>query len=173
MTLARPQQAALAPVREAMLGRAAEQAGQIVADAQRAARALGAEARRAAADAMARAQQEGWAQAEPLAAAERHRGRRQARAIALGAELRARDEVADAIRAAVLGLRDQPGYGELRDRLAALAGRAAGQGATVSEHADGGVIAHAPGVLVDCSLPRLAERVIEVLDPRIRELQAS
>jgi len=173
MRLATAQQAALAPVRAAMLRRAGAQAQELVGDAHRAAGALLAQARAAAADAVTRAQQEGRARAAPLAAAERHRGRRQARAILLAAELRASDELAGRIRAAVLGLRDEPGYGELRDRLAALAGRAAGPGAAVSEHPAGGVIARAPGVLVDCSLPRLAERAVEALNPRIRELYTS
>jgi hypothetical protein len=173
MSLATAQQAALAPVREAMLRRAAGRADLLVADARRAAQALLTQARTDAAAAVTMAREDGQAQAEPLAVAERNRGRHDARAILLGADLLARDELADRIRAAIRGLRDQPGYPELRDRLAALAGSVAGPGATVSEHPDGGVIARAPGVLVDCSLPRLAERAIDRLGRRIRELQES
>jgi hypothetical protein len=173
MTAAPTRQTALAPVRDAMLRRATARADLLVAEASRAAQALLAQARRDAADALLRAGLEGQAQAEPLAVAERNRGRHDARAILLGAELRDRDELAARIRAAVRGLRDQPGYPELRDRLAGLAQRAAGPDATVSEHPDGGVIARAPGILVDCSLPRLAERAIDRLGPRIREPYAS
>lgn len=173
MTLATRRQAALAPVRDTMLRRATARADLLVAEARRSAQALLAQARRDAAEAVIRARQEGQVQAEPLAVAERNRGRHDARAILLGAELQARDELAARIRAAVRGLRDQPGYPELRDGLAALARQAAGPGATVSEHPDGGVLARAPGVLVDCSLPRLAERAIDMLGPRIRELYTS
>jgi vacuolar-type H+-ATPase subunit H len=173
MTASTRRQAALAPVRDAMLRRAAARADLLVAEASREAQALLAQARKDAADAVLRAGQEGRAQAESLAVAERNRGRHDARAILLGTELRARDELAGRIRAAVRGLRDQPGYPEFLDRLAGLAQRAAGPRATVSEHPDGGVIARAPGVLVDCSLPRLAERAIDLLGPRIRELYAS
>ena len=41
-------------------------------------------------------------------------------------------------------LRDAPGYPALRERLARLAQAAAGPGAVVSEHPDGGVVAEAP-----------------------------
>ena len=39
--------------------------------------------------------------------------------------------------------------------------------AVVSEHPDGGVIARAGGVVVDCSLPRLADEAIAALAARI------
>jgi vacuolar-type H+-ATPase subunit E/Vma4 len=173
MTLVSEQQAALEPVRAAMLRRAAAEAESIIATARRDAAALVAGARREAEAAEARARADGMALAAPLAAAERSRGRRAARAALLAAQRGLRDETESRIRAAILGLRDQPGYGELRDRLAALARAAAGPGAAVSEHPRGGVIARAPGVLVDCSLPRLAERVIRALGPQIRECCAS
>jgi hypothetical protein len=170
--LRRQQEAALAPVRAALLGDAQAEADRILAEARRAAGALIGRAQADSVDAVLRAEAEGRARAEPLALAEVSRGRREARAILLGAQLRARGELEDRIRAAVSGLRDEPGYGELRDTLADLARRAAGPGATVTEHPGGGVLAHAPGVLVDCSLPRLAERAIQALGQQIRELTA-
>jgi len=167
------QQTALGPVRAAMLRRAAAEAGEIIAAARRDASALLAAARRDAAAAVNQARADGLAQAVPLAAAERNRGHRAAREALLGAERGLRDEAEQRIRAAVLGLGDQPGYGELRDRLTAVARAAAGPGAAVSEHPAGGVVARAPGVLVDCSLPRLADRVIARLAAQIRELGPS
>ena len=172
MTLAAEQHAALEPVRAAMLRRAAAEADAIRATAGQQAAALLAAARRDAETALRRARADGMALAAPLAADEQARGRRAARAALLAAERGIRDEAERRIRAAILGLPDEPGYAELRDRLAVLAQAAAGPGAVVRDHPEGGVIAHAPGVLVDCSLPRLAERVIAALGPRITELCA-
>jgi hypothetical protein len=173
MTLRAEQQAALEPVRSTMLHRAAAEADAIIATARRDASALLAAARRDAEATLRRARADGLALAAPLAAAEQARGRRAARTELLGAEHGIRNEAEDRIRAAILALPGQPGYGELRDRLAALALAAAGPGAVISDHPGGGVIARAPGVLVDCSLPRLAERAIAVLAPEIGKLCAS
>jgi vacuolar-type H+-ATPase subunit E/Vma4 len=170
MTLVSEQLSALEPVRAGMLRRATAEAEAIIAAARQDAAALLAAARRDAEAALGQARADGIAQAMPLATAERIRGRRAAREILLAAERGLRHEAEDRIRAAVLGRRDQPGYGELRDRLTALSRAAAGPGAVVSEHPAGGVVAYAPGVVVDCSLPRLADRVIGDLGPQISEL---
>ena len=171
--LGRRQELALAPVRAALLHSASAQAAQILADARRAADTLREQARRDAASMISQAQAEGRAQAAPLARAEISRGHREARAAVLGTELRARGELEHRIESAITGLKDEPGYNELRDGLAELALQAAGPGATISEHPAGGVVARAPGVLVDCSLPKLAQQVIEALGPRVRELGAA
>ena len=171
--LGRRQEVALAPVRAALLRSASAQAAQILADARRAADALREQARRDAASMITQAQAEGRAQAGPLARAEISRGHREARAAVLRAQLCARGELEHRIESAVTGLKDEPGYNELRDRLAELALQAAGPGATMSEHPAGGVVARAPGVLVDCSLPKLAQQAIEALGPRASELGAA
>jgi vacuolar-type H+-ATPase subunit E/Vma4 len=170
MTLATRQDAALAPTRAVLLRRAAEHAEQVVAQADQAARALVARARQDAETAVAQARSQGAAQAGPLAVAERSRSRRESHSVALAAELRIRDELAARIRSEVCGLRDGPGYGDLRDRLADLARQVAGRGAEITEHPEGGVTARTAGVVVDCSLPRLADRVIEALGPQIARL---
>ncbi|MGO8958265.1 MAG: hypothetical protein ACLQFR_12975 [Streptosporangiaceae bacterium] len=172
MTLRRRQDAALAPVRAVLLRDAAAEADRVLADARNAARAKVEQARADAAGAINRAEAEGRAQVAALALAELSRGRREARRILLDAESRARAQLAGQIRSALINLRYQPGYGELRAKLVELARRAAGPGATVTEHHYGGVVASAPGVFVDCSLPRLAERVIEILGPQLNELSA-
>jgi hypothetical protein len=166
------QEQALAPVRAAMLRKASAEAAQIVAGARSAADALLEQARQDAAGMIRKAREEGQAQAAPLALAELNRGRREARAAALGAEQRARAELETRIGSAITGLKDEPGYPMLRDRLAMLALQAAGPGAAVSDAPGGGVVARAPGVLVDCSLPRLARRAIDALAPRIADLSA-
>jgi vacuolar-type H+-ATPase subunit E/Vma4 len=171
-SLGKRQERALAPVRAAMLRTASAEAGQILAGAHSAAAALLEQARRDGASMISKAREEGRAQAAPLALAEVSRGHREARAAMLLAQSRARDEVEQRIESAVTGLRNEPEYRKWRERLAELALQAAGPGATVSEHPGGGVVAQAPGVLVDCSLPRLAQRAIAALGPSIRELGA-
>jgi vacuolar-type H+-ATPase subunit E/Vma4 len=164
------QELALAPVRAALLRDASAEAERLLASARGAADALLEQARRDAVSKISHAREQGRMQAAQLARAELSRGRREARAIELGAQLHARADVERRIRTAIMGLKDEPGYGELRARLAGLALQAAGPGAAVSEHPEGGVVARGPGALVDCSLPRLAQRAIAVLDSRIREL---
>lgn len=173
MTLLASQDAALEPVRAAMLRRSGVQAQRIVAQASDAADALVARASHDADASVAQARADGAAEARPVAAAELNRSRRRARSVALRAELDVHDELAGRIRTAVCELRDQDGYPGLRDRLADLATSAAGPGAVVSEHPDGGVVARAGGVVVDCSLPRLAERAVAALAARIAGLCGS
>jgi hypothetical protein len=79
-------------------------------------------------------------------------------------------QLEERIKSAVLALRDQPDYPRLRDRLTEIAAGAAGPGAVITLHPDGGAIATAPGVVVDCSLGRLADRAIEALRARIAAL---
>jgi vacuolar-type H+-ATPase subunit E/Vma4 len=161
------QDVALEPVRTAMLRHATEQAERIVGQARDEAEALVARARLDAEDTVSKARADGAGQARSVAAAELSRSRRAARSVALRARLSVRDELAERIREAVGGLRHEAGYPEFRERLAEMARRAAGPGAIVTEHPDGGVVARADVVVVNCSLPRLADHVIEVLGPRI------
>ena len=173
MSLLSTQDAALEPVRAAMLQRAARRADQIAGQARAAAAALAAEARGNADAVVERARADGAARARPVAAAELSRSRRAARSVSLGANLAVYDEIAGRIRAAVLGLRDEPGYPALRDRLAGAASQVAGPQAEVSEDPAGGVVARAGAVVVDCSLPRMADRAVAALGPRIARLCGS
>lgn len=170
MTLTSRQQTALEPVRAAMLRQAAQEAAAAVAVATEAAAAMIAQAERDADALVARAKLEGAAQAAPVAAAELSRARQAARSVSLGADLAVRDEVVRRIKAAVLALASGPDYPQLVERLSALAASAAGPGAVVTAHPDGGVIATRGGVTVNCSLPRLADRAVAVLDARITAL---
>ena len=95
-----------------------------------------------------------------------------ARSALLGAQREAYDELRAQVRAAVDGLRGEPGYDRLLEALARMARLEAGPGATVTASPDGGVVARSPGVLVDCSLPRLADLAVEALDGEVRELWA-
>jgi vacuolar-type H+-ATPase subunit E/Vma4 len=162
--------AGLAPTRARMLRDAADQATRILADARREADAIAAQARQDAERAVRMAGAAGRVQAVPQAAAVRRQARNEARSALLGAQREAYDELRARVHAAVDGLRGEPGYDELLRALARMARLEAGPGATVTASGDGGVVARAPGVIVDCSLSRLAGLALEALDAEIREL---
>ncbi|HZC41667.1 MAG TPA: V-type ATP synthase subunit E [Streptosporangiaceae bacterium] len=172
MTVLPGADAALAPVRAAMLTRSREQAAAIVARARGEAAGLVAQARQEAEDAIARARAEGSARAAALAAAERSRARRDARVVVLRAQRDLLETLRSQVAAAVGALRGEPGYDQLLRRLTALARQAAGPDATVTEHPDGGVIATAPGVVADCSLPWLADQAVAAIGPDLARLWA-
>jgi vacuolar-type H+-ATPase subunit E/Vma4 len=159
--------AALAPARDAMLRQASEQAAEIVRQARRQAQEAIGQARRDAAAQVRSAAEAGRSQAVPLAAAVRNRGRRDARTALLSAQREAYEELCARVRAAVSALRDDPGYGQLAERLRRDAGRAAGPGAVVTEAPAGGVVARGPGTVVDCSLPRLADAAVAALGDQL------
>ena len=170
MTLRTRQDADLEPVRTALTTSALASTAGTVAAAQRAAEAVLTDALRAADEEVASAAAEGAADARPAAIAELARSRRTARSMVLEADQATQQYLAERIRAAVLALRDEPGYPRLRDRLREMAAGAAGPGAALADHPDGGVIATAPGVVVDCSLGKLADRAIAALGARIAAL---
>lgn len=171
MTRVVPAQAeALAPVRARMLEAAAIEADRIVAQARLEAAALVREAHRSAAEAVAQAQAQGRADGTRAAAAVRSRGREQAQSIALGAQREAHAELRREVRAAITALRADPGYGQLLRQLTAMATRLAGPDATVTVPPVGGVLARSGGVIVDCTLPRLADLAVGALGDQVREL---
>jgi vacuolar-type H+-ATPase subunit E/Vma4 len=163
---------ALAPARARMLHDAADQAARILADARREADGIVAHARREAERNVSLARAAGRAQAVPQAAAARRQARGDARSAVLGAQREAYDELRARVRAAVDDVRGEPGYDRLLEALTRMARLEAGPGATVTASEVGGVVARSPGVLVDCSLPRLAELAVEALAGEVRELWA-
>jgi vacuolar-type H+-ATPase subunit H len=160
-------EAALGPVRAALLRRAREQAAGITAEARRQAAAALEQAHRDAASQVARAREAGRSQAAQLSAELRAQGRRRARAALLGAQREAYEELRDRVRASMASLRGGPGYALLLERLRHDAGQAAGPGAVLTEAPAGGIIARAPGIVVDCSLPRLADAAVEALGEQV------
>lgn len=169
MTVTTDTVGALDPVRERMLSGARIEADRILARAKARAAVTIDQSRKEAADAVALAAAAGRAQAAPAAAAERARGRERARSVLLGARRAAYDELRGQVLAAVAGLRDEPGYDRLA-RLAEMAARAAGPGATITAAPDGGIVARSGNVVVDCSLSRLAALAVETLGERVRAL---
>lgn len=162
--------ASLAPVRARMRRDAADQAAGILAAAHREAAAIISRARQDATAVLAQAQAAGEQEAAVLAAAERARGRSEARTLLLRAQRAALGDLRTRVRGEVTALRGDPGYGQLRDRLTTMARLAAGPGAAVTGAPDGGVLARGAGVTVDCSLARLADLAVQALGPDVREL---
>jgi vacuolar-type H+-ATPase subunit E/Vma4 len=162
--------AALGPVRAHMLRRATEQADRILADARHEADAITSQGGLRAERAVSQAREAGRREAAELAAAERSRGRSDARSVLLGGRREMHEEFRSRVRAVVGGLRDQPGYDQLLERLTAMARQAAGPDAVLSAPSAGGVVARSADVLVDCSLPRLADLAVEALAVDVQAL---
>jgi vacuolar-type H+-ATPase subunit E/Vma4 len=154
---------ALGPVRAHMLRRATEQADRLLADARREADAIISQGRLSAERVVSQAREAGRREAAELAAAERSRGRSDARSVLLGARREMHEEFRRRVHAAVTGLRDEPGYDQLLERLTVMARQAAGPGTALTTSAAGGVEARSADVLVDCSLPRLADLAVGAL----------
>jgi vacuolar-type H+-ATPase subunit E/Vma4 len=163
---------ALAPVR-AYLSRGTEaEASRILAEARAQAGSILQQARADAAETVGRARARGEADAAPAAAAERSRGRDQARSVMLGVRQEAYQELRAQVRAAVAGLRTEPGYQALLSRLITMATRTAGPGAAVTAQPEGGAVARSGDIIVDCTLPRLADLAVDGLGDQVRELWA-
>jgi vacuolar-type H+-ATPase subunit E/Vma4 len=161
---------ALVPVRAYLLREASAEADQIRAAARAEADELCRQARLDAEHAVRDGAARGRAEAAPLAAAERSRGRAAAQSIVFGAQREAYDELCRRIGVQTDSLRADPGFRLMLERLTALAARTAGLDATVTPLPDGGVLARSGHVVVDCSLPRLAGEAAHALGDRVREL---
>lgn len=170
MTATEATRAALEPTRAHLRQAAAARADQIRADARRAADRIYAQARRAAAAALEQAQADGRADAAPLAAAELSRSRAAAAAALLRGQSEDYEELRRQVRDSISALPAEPGYDRIAGRLTRLAGLAAGPGAVVTAVPGGGCVAESPGVVVDCSLTRLANLAVEALGPDVRDL---
>jgi vacuolar-type H+-ATPase subunit E/Vma4 len=166
----RAEAAAIAPVRTHMLREARMEADRIVKQAHAEAAATVRQARHSADEAVALAWARGQADGARAAAAERNRGREQARSILFGAQREAHEELRGRVLAAAVGLRDEPGYERLLSHLTAMAVRAAGHDATITVQPTGGVVARSRGLVVDCTLPKLAILAVDALGGEVREL---
>lgn len=169
MTIA-PARAALEPVRQRLRRDAEEQATRLRAAARAQATAMLRQAHRDAATALDEAAAEAAATAAPLTAAELRRARDTARSAVLAAQREACDDLRRRVRAAVASLPGQPGYDRLIHRITDLAEQAAGPHAQVTSPPAGGVVARSDGVIVDCSLGRLADIAVAELGSAVREL---
>lgn len=162
--------AALEPVRRRLRRDAEDQAARLRAAAHDQAAEIVQQAHQDAAAALAEAQAIAAAKSGPITAAELRDARDAARSAVLAAQRAACDELRSRVRDGVAALTGQPGYDGLLRGITRLASQSAGPGAELTPAPDGGVVARGPGVVVDCSLARLADLAIAELGPRITEL---
>jgi vacuolar-type H+-ATPase subunit E/Vma4 len=163
---------ALDPVSGRLRRDAQAEAARIRSAARDEAEAILRQARHDAAAVLAAATAAAAAAAEPLTAAQVRTARETARAAVLGAQRAAYEELRRRVGAGVAEVAAQPGYDRLIQRCTSLARTEAGPDAQVTIAPGGGIVARAAGVLVDCSLPRLADLAVIRLGSAIRELWA-
>ncbi len=149
---------ALAPVRQALLARAHQEAEELLAAARAAADHEVAQARQEAEDLRARARAEGEADAASVLVAARTRAERQARGVVLGARREVFEQLLGEVTTRVRELRVDPDYPELLARLRARATAVLGPGAEGAEAPEGGVVAEVTGRRFVCTLPDLARQ---------------
>jgi hypothetical protein len=164
--------ASVEPARSALLADAQERAAQTLRQAHGQARQLIAQAQREADALVARAREEGRAAGRAQAAQDAGRERVLAHSEVLAAQRTAYDELRLRVRRAVMALREEPGYGQLLDRLAAAARRDLGAGAEIEidPPEGGGVRARAGSRRVDYTLTSLAEGCVQELGPVLARL---
>jgi len=165
-------QAALEPARQRLRRDAEEQAAQLRAAAREQAAVIVRQAREDAAAELGKSAANAAAAAAPVTAAELARARDAARATVLAAQREAYDDLHMRVREAVGSLPDHPGYDRLIRRITRLAEQAAGPGRRLESPPGGGVVARSDGMIVDCSLARLADVAMAELGGAIRELWA-
>ncbi|MEU2287471.1 V-type ATP synthase subunit E [Streptomyces sp. NPDC013178] len=144
---------------EALLSRADQEADALLDQARAEARAILQEARR-----------QGEADGEGAARDLLVRARREARSRTLAARREAYEELRRGAAERVRDLRRTGGYTSMRERLEHRARLLLGPGAEVGEHADGGVVARAPGRRADLSLTALADRALDRMGAEVRSL---
>lgn len=172
MTTPAPDQTtdALRPVREELLRTAHADAEALLARAGREAAALVDQARAEARALLDEARRQGEADGADAARDLLVRARREARSRTLAARREAYDELRHGAAERVRELRRTDGYVSLREWLEHRARALLGPAAEVSEHADGGVVARAPGTRVDLSLTALADRALDRMGAEVRSL---
>jgi vacuolar-type H+-ATPase subunit E/Vma4 len=164
----------LEAARDALLSDARAVTDALLAAAEAEARERVAAARREASEIVARARARGEAEGRLQAAREAAQERTLARMDVLAAQREGYDELRRRARYDVLGLREEAGYAELLERLAATARRDLGAGAEqdVDPPGLGGIRAHRGSRSVDYTLVALADRCVAELGPALPRLWA-
>ena len=161
--------AALEPLREALLAAAGAEAEAVVRGAEdEAARTL-AEASARAHDVVEQGRREGRADAGTALAAERSRTHRQARALVLAAQRAAYDDLRGAVQQQATALAEDPAWPDLRERLATCARQLLGSDAELVD-VPGGVHARSGSRTVEVTVSSLAEAELLALGPEVEQL---
>lgn len=166
-------EAALGPVRDALLDAAEADVRDIDDAARRDAGAVVGAAKDRAAAILRDARAEGEDEAAAAVAARLADARRAARAVVLAAQSDLYEELTNQAVSAAVALRDSPGYAPLRDALAGRARVALGPDAVIEEGSDGGVVATEGSRRLDLSLSALALRELDQLGPEVSRLWTS
>jgi vacuolar-type H+-ATPase subunit E/Vma4 len=161
---------ALSPVRAGLLRAAHADAEAVLTHAEREAAALLDQARAEARAILDEARRQGGADGSDAARDLLVKARRDARSRTLAARREAYQELLREAAERVRALRGTDGYASLRAWLEQRARVLLGPAAEVSEHADGGVVARAPGRRVDLSLTTLADRAVDRIRGEVRSL---
>ncbi len=161
---------ALSPVREQLLRAAHTDAEALLARVEREAAALLDQARAEARTILDEARRQGEADGADAARDLLVRARREARSRTLTARRTSyellRREAAERVRE----LRRTDAYPSLREQLEHRARVLLGPAAEMTEQADGGAVARAPGKRVDLSLTALADRALDRMGGEVRSL---
>ena len=166
--------ASVKPASSALLADARERAEQLLQQAEEEAYERIAQAQRDAEELIARAREEGLAAGRARAARDAGRDRAVTRWEVLVAQRASYEELRRRVRSEVMALRDERGYPELLQRLAAAARRDLGDGAEIEidPPGQGGVRARAGSRQVDYTLASLAEGCVGDLGPVLAQLWA-
>jgi vacuolar-type H+-ATPase subunit E/Vma4 len=158
--------------REGLLAEARGDAARLLAEADASVEATLRRAREEAERVIERARDEGRAEGRIAAARQDAQLRMTDRLGVLAAQRASYDGLRERARRAALELRQEAGYGDLLDRLAAAARRDLGPDAEleVDPPDGGGVRARAESRRVDYTLAVLADRCIDELGPAARRL---
>jgi hypothetical protein len=162
--------AALDPVRTALLAAARVDAAGVLRQAESQRRELLERARSTAEDLVADARAAGEATATATVAVRLAQSRREARRSALAAQRELYDELRRRCRSAASALSATAEYQGLRRQLVDNARRQLGPDAVVEESPYGGIVASAGTERVDLSLPALADRALDRSGPEVTGL---
>lgn len=162
--------AALTPLRTGILRRARDDAEYILRNAREDADARYAGAAAECEAITARAVQTGRTRAAAEVAARRNRTAERQRTVVLAAQRSAYRRWRAAATAAVLALRDEPGYSRLEETLRTAAVRLLGPDITIEADPSGGIVARSRGRVLDLRLSAVAARAIEQVEPDIAGL---
>lgn len=162
----------LEPLRATLLQRAQAEADRLRAQAQAEAGEAISRAEEQAAEILAQARTRGEAQAAAELSALRSHHQHERRGEILATEQDAYRELLHTATTAVCALRADPGYPALRDSLRDTAVRLLGAEAALVEDPAGGIIATADGRRLDLSLPAIASRALQEIEPEIEGLWA-
>lgn len=160
----------LQPVRAELLSRAAADADRVIAEARQEAARILEQGHDKARQLTEKARATGEAAGFALAAEQQAALRRALRRDVLAAKDNGYQQWRRHAREAVLRLRDEPEYPRWCETLRGAAAGVLGDGAEVTDHPDGGVVAQLGCRRVDLSLPAIADRALDEIAADIDEL---